>query len=125
MIGLSAANVNDDRMLEPLLEAIPPVRHGRGRPHRRPAKLHADKGYDLPRCRQACRKRGIQVRIARRGVEGRERLGRWRWRVERTLAWMAQFRRLNIRWEPRADIHLAFLRLACCLICLRQIERFC
>ena len=122
---LTAANVNDDRMLEPLLDAIPPVRHGRGRPRRRPHKLHADKGYDLHRCRNACRQRGIQPRIARRGIDSSHHLGRWRWRVERTLAWFDKFRRLVIRWERRADIHRAFLLLASGLICLRQLQRFC
>jgi hypothetical protein len=39
--------------------------------------LHADKGYDFPRCRKALRKRGITPRIARRGIESSERLGRY------------------------------------------------
>jgi transposase len=44
-------------------------------------------------------------------------LGRYRWVVERTFAWLHQFKRLRIRWEYRANIHEAFLKLACCLIC--------
>jgi hypothetical protein len=48
-------------------------------------------------------------------------LGRQRWPVERTIAWLHQYRRLRIRWEHRADIHEAFLRLACCLICWRHL----
>ena len=43
--------------------------------------------------------------------------------VERTLSWLHQFKRLRIRWERRADIHEAFLQLACCLICWRYLER--
>jgi len=39
--------------------------------------------------------------------------------VERTLSWLNRFRRLNIRYEHRADIHLAFLQLGCALISLR------
>ncbi len=31
------------------------------------------------------------------------------------------FRRLRIRWEIRDDIHEAFLRLACSIICLRRL----
>jgi hypothetical protein len=65
------------------------------------------------------RRRGIAARIARYGVESRERLGRWRWVVERTLGWLHRFRRLRIRYERRADIHQAFLFLACSLICWR------
>ncbi|HEX9945189.1 MAG TPA: transposase, partial [Thermoanaerobaculia bacterium] len=96
-----------------------------GRPRCRPAKLHADKGYDYPRCRRSCRVRGIQPRIARRGIEPKDRLGHYRWVVERTHAWCNQFRRLRVRDERRADIHRAFLSIACALICLNFIERFC
>jgi transposase len=46
-------------------------------------------------------------------------LGRYRWVVERTLAWLHQFRRLRIRYERRSDIHEAFMSLACALICWR------
>ena len=36
-----------------------------------------------------------------------------------TLSWLNRFRRLKIRYEHRADIHLAFLQLGCALISLR------
>ena len=63
------------RRFAPLLDAVPPIRRQcAGRPRRRPAKLHADKGYDFVRCRRAARRRGIAPRIARRGgMEGGER----------------------------------------------------
>ena len=112
-------------MLAPTLDAVPPIRSGRrGRPRRRPGKLHADKGYDHRSCRADCRRRGIVPRIARRGVESGERLGRHRWKVERTLAWLNRFRRLTVRYERREDIHLAFTTLGCALVCLNQIRRF-
>ena len=120
---VSAANVHDSKVFERLLDAIPPVRRSWGRPRRRPAKLHADKGYDFPRCRAYLRRYGIACRIARRGVESSEKLGRHRWVVERTLAWLNRFRRLTVRYERRADIHAAFLALACALICWNFVER--
>jgi IS5 family transposase len=116
--------VHDSTVLEPVLDAVPPVRQCAGRPRKRPAKLHADKGYDYPRCRRACRKRRILPRIARRGVESGERLGRHRWVAERTLAWFARFRRLAVRYERRADILEAFHRLAAGLICLGFVRRW-
>ena len=88
-----------------------------------PPKLHGDKGYDFPRCRRALWRRGITPRIARRGVEPRDRLGRHRYVVERSLAWLTGYRRLQVRYERRADILLAFTQLACALICLRQLHR--
>jgi Transposase DDE domain len=49
--------------------------------------------------------------------------GRWRWVVERTFAWLNQFRRLRVRYEKRADIHEAFLSLACALLCWNALTR--
>jgi len=49
--------------------------------------------------------------------------GRWRWVVERTLAWLFQFRRIRVRYERRADIHAAFLTLACALICWNLLSK--
>ncbi len=114
----SVANTHDSRLLEPLVDAVPPIKRPRGRPRKRPEKLHADKGYDYPRCRSALTERGIKVRIARRGKDSSERLGQHRWVVERTLAWLSQYRRLTVRYERRSDIHQAFLHLGCALICL-------
>ncbi len=116
--------MHDSRMLAPLLDAIVPVRTGRrGRPRHRPAKLHADKGYDYRRCRDACVARGIKHRIARKGIESTTHLGQHRWIVERTLAWLARYRRLTIRYERRVAMHRAFLHLACALICFNFLQR--
>jgi transposase len=113
-------------MLEAAVDAIPPVYNGRvGRPRRRPKKLHGDKAYDFAFCRQALRKRGITPSIARRGVECSERLGRYRWVAERTLAWLSQYRRLCVRYESRDDTHLALVLIGRALICFKQILRFC
>jgi IS5 family transposase len=112
--------VHDSQLLEETVDAIPALRlpcRRRGRPRKRPIKLHADKCYDYPRCRRVLRSRGIIPRIARRGIEPRERLGRYRWVVERTLSWLNRFRRLKMRYERRADIDQAFLTLGCALIC--------
>jgi transposase len=125
-LTLSAANVPDGKMLTPTLDALAPIKRPCGRPRKRPAKLHADKAYDSAEKRQELRRRGITPRIARRGVESAHRLGRYRWVVERTLAWFNQFRRLRIRYERRADIHLAFLHLGCALICWNfMVNAFC
>jgi IS5 family transposase len=113
-------------MLEETVDAIPSLRlphQQRGRPRKRPTKLHADKAYDFPRCRRALRARGIIPRIARRGIESSERLGRYRWVVERTLSWLNRYRRLKVRYERRADIHQAFLTVACALICWQALNR--
>ena len=114
----SAANVHDSEVSEEALDAIEPIEKPRGR---RPKKLHADKAYNSPRCRKALRERYITPRIARRGIESSEKLGRYRWVVQRTLSWLKRFRRLKIRHERRDDIHQAFLDLGCALICWRYV----
>jgi transposase len=125
-LTLSAANVHDIKMLEATVDAIEPIKRPYGRPRKRPAKLHADKAYDSAEKRRTLRRRGITPRIARRGIESSERLGRYRWVVERTQAWVTRFRRLKIRYERRSDIHLAFLHLGCALICWNfMVNAFC
>jgi transposase len=88
-----------------------------------PPSCMGDKGYDYPRCRQALRRRGITPRIARRGIESGQRLGRHRHVVERSLAWLVSYRRLQMRYQRRADILLGFTHLACALICLAWLNR--
>lgn len=67
VVGLTAANVNDCKMLEYILDHLPSLQNLHGRPTCHPQKFHADKGYDFPFCRQACTMRHIKHRIARRG----------------------------------------------------------
>jgi IS5 family transposase len=103
---------------------VPSIRQCWARPRKRPAKLHADKAYDALRCRKALKARRIKDRIARRGIDTSQRLGRHRWIVERTLAWFSRFRRLAVRYERRADIHEAFLSFAAALICWNYVKRW-
>jgi IS5 family transposase len=104
-----------------LIQALPAVAGQRGRPRRWPDKLHADKGYDYPHCRSICSQHGIQARIARRGMESKDRLGRHRWVVERTHAWLSGFGKLRIRFERSLATHHALLHLACSIISLRRL----
>jgi Transposase DDE domain len=66
--------------------------------------------------------RGIIPFLAKRNTEHGSGLGRWRWVVERTFAWLNQFRRLRVRYEKRADIHEAFMYLGCALICWNVLK---
>jgi len=120
-VMLTAANVHDSTVFEELMDSIEPIKRPCGRPRKRPNKLHADKAYDDKKCKRTLRKRHIKSRIARKGKESSEKLGRHRWIVERTLAWLAKYRRLTIRYERRDDIHEAFLHLGCSLICLNYL----
>nr|WP_285509406.1 IS5 family transposase [Streptomyces sp. NBRC 13847] len=122
-IGISGANLHDSQAMEPLVRGIPPIRSHRGPRRRRPAKLHADKGYDYDHLRRWLRSWGITHRIARKGIETSQRLGRHRWTIERTMAWLAGCRRLHRRYERKAEHFLAFTSIACTLICFRRLTK--
>ena len=120
---VTGANRNDVTQLLPLVDAIPPIRGTRGRPLRKPKVIYADRGYDSDSHRRQLRERGIRPVIARRRTEHGSGLGKFRWVVERTHSWLHGFRRLRIRFEGRSDIHEAFLKLACSLVCWNIFSR--
>lgn len=122
-VTLTGGNRHDVTQLVPLLDAVPPVRGRRGRPRSKPRRLYADRGYDFDKYRRLLWKRGIKPMIARRGVAHGPGLGRVRWVVERSFAWLHQFKRLRIRYEHRADLHQGLVQLACCIICLRRLSK--
>lgn len=105
-----------------LVDGVPPVRGKRGHPRRRPRALYADRGYDSDALRAQLRQRRMEPFLGRRRVAHGSGLGRVRWVVERTLAWLHQFRRLRTRYERRDDIHEAFLTLGCAIICWRHVK---
>jgi transposase len=109
---VTGANTNDSLVFEALLDDLPTVRTPAGQRRRRPGKVHADKAYDNRRCRRYLSERGIKVRIARRGVESSTRLGRHRWKAERSIAWLGGCRRLRIRYDRDSERFFAFAMLA-------------
>jgi transposase len=108
--AVTAANVNDTTLFQPLLDDVPSVQGPSGRRRCRPAKVHGDKGYDSTANRAYLRRRRIKSRIARRGIESSSRLGRHRWRVERSLSWLSCFRRLGCAGTGTQDAGLR----SCC-----------
>jgi transposase len=84
--------------------------------------LLADRGYDHDKYRRLVRKRAIKPAIARRQTEHGSGLGRQRWVVERSFAWLHNRRRLLVRTDRRADIHEGLLALGCCQITWRWLE---
>ena len=106
-------------------------RRARGRPRTRPGGIAADRGYDSRAFRQSLCRRGIRCSVAMRplpaGHQRRQRfqtkpdLSKHRWKLERFFAWLGGFRRLAIRYERFAFIHLGLLHLACAVICSRWL----
>nr|WP_255565682.1 IS5 family transposase [Parafrankia sp. Ea1.12] len=121
VVAVSTANLHDSGAFVPLVASIPAIRSRRGPRRRRPDKLRADKAYDQPELRRFLRRRGIAVRIARCGVESTERLGRHRWKIERTIAWLDGYRRLTVRYERNGRNFLGFLCLAAAITCWKKL----
>ena len=119
---LTAANRHDVTQLLPLVDAIPPLRGRPGRPLRKPGVVQGDRAYDSQPHRDQLAQRGIASQLAKRGRPHGSGLGRTRWVVERTMAWLHRFRRLNMRYERRPCVHEAFLTLACALVCWNYLK---
>ncbi|MFP1628123.1 IS5 family transposase [Streptomyces sp. 5K101] len=122
-VAVSAANTHDIHALKPLVRGIPATRSRRGPRRRRPVKLRADKAYFSAEHLAWLRGRGIIPRIARPGIESSERIGRHRWKIERSISWLFGYRRLTVRYERKGSHFLAFLGLAAALTCYKKLAK--
>lgn len=132
---LDSANKAEVNVAEQTLDTIR-VARPRGRPKCRPQKLVADRGYDSSAFREALRRRGIGMCIppkrrpatwrAKRGrpVMARKVDYRQRYTVERSFAWLGNFRRLLIRWESFFALYRSFFAVAVMLLCVRRATAF-
>jgi PAS domain S-box-containing protein len=82
-----------------------------------------DRGYDAEAIRSGLRTRGVLPLLATRRTKHGSGLGTWRWVVERTFAWLNQFRCLRLCYDKRADIREAFLWLGYPLVCWQSLRR--
>ena len=104
-------------------------RHHAGRPRQKPLRVIADKAYDSDPLRERLRQRGIELicphkknRVRPATQDGRAlRRYRRRWIVERTNAWLGNFRRLVVRYDRSLTIYGAFFHIACFMIVLRRV----
>lgn len=119
----SEARVHDSKLLEGMLGIIQPIKRPQGRRRKRPDKLQADKTCQSAKCFRALHQRGITPRIARRGIDSSEQLYQNRWVAGLTLAWLNRYRRLQIRYTRRANIHQAFLSPELSLICWDYLQQ--
>ncbi len=115
---MSKANWNDQRKLR---ETIDGIKIGKRR--RRPKRLGLDKGYDSEPLRRALRNRGIIPNAPYRKnhvtvPRGRppkdkheKRYCRQRWKVERSFAWLNNYRRLDRFLEESQKSYRAFVRV--------------
>jgi transposase len=124
---LGSAQPSEVTLLEPTLDHID---LGPNKRTPKPKRLICDKGYDSDPLRQRLHsQRGIDLivpyrryRQERRYHDARKlRRYKRRWKIERTFAWIGNFRRLVVRYERNLKIYQAFFHLACLIITLRQL----
>jgi len=116
-------------LLETTLANVKVPRKGPGRPRTKPRRIIADKGYDSDALRDRLAQRGIELicpyrrnKRHRPRYDGRKmRRYKRRWKVERTFAWLGNYRRLVVRWDRDLTIYRAFFHVACLMITLRQL----
>jgi transposase len=112
----SAANVNDTQLFERLFLAAFAVMA-------RIRTVFADQGYDAERHRALCRAFGADPRIHKRGRPHGSGLGKWRWPVERTHAWLLENQRLALRYDRLGFVIPSLLQAACLFLVAGRLAR--
>lgn len=115
---VTAANVNEVTQILQVLISMPEVGGKPGPKRQKPDRLQGDRGYDSEPMRELLRRLGITPILAERNTEHGSGLGVFRWFVERTISWLHSFGRLRRRLDRHTELQVAFLQMACALICL-------
>jgi transposase len=126
---LDSASPAEVKLVEATLETMAVPRQGRGRPRKRPERRIYDKACDADALRKRLARRGIDLICPHRknrtkpSMQDGRKLRRYkrRWKVERTFAWLGNFRRLVVRWERHITMYRAFFHVACLLITLKKL----
>jgi transposase len=107
--AVTAANVNDTVVFERLFLSAFAVMA-------RIATVFADKGYDAEHHRELCRSFGAEPHIHKRRQPSGSGLGKRRWPVERSNAWVLENKRLALRYDRLGFIVQSLLQTACILL---------
>jgi transposase len=128
-VQLASAKPSEHKLAESTLAQVRVPRPGRGRPRKNPRRVVADRGYDSDPMRQRLRKRGIDLivpyranSVLRRYQDLRKlRRYRKRWKIERTISWLQNFRRVLTRHDRIFTVYCGFVHLACLIVTLRHL----
>ena len=126
---LDSASPAEVKLLEKTLAQVAVPRSGPGRPRNKPRRLIYDKACDSDPLRKRLKNRGIELicphksnRVKKPTQDGRKlRRYKRRWKIERTMAWLGNFRRLVVRWDREITVYRAFFHVACLMIVVRKL----
>jgi transposase len=112
----TAANVNDTLLFERLfLTAFAVVA--------KIGTVFADKGYDAEPHRELCRAFGAEPCLHKRGRPHGSGLGKRRWPVERSNAWLLENKRLALRYDRLGFVVQSLLQAACLFLVAERLVR--
>jgi transposase len=128
-VQLASAQIAECRLAESTLQQVKVPRVGRGRPRSHLRRVIADRGYGSDALRARFKQRGTELivpyrkNVRNRRFEDKRKLRRYRkrWKIERTNAWLQNFRRIQVRYDRILTVFQGFLHFACLLIALRHL----
>jgi transposase len=121
-VDTTSAGPHESRLVQPLFDFM--------LTRSMPQRVIGDKAYDSDKLDQELAERGVELIAPHRTnrkdenvTQDRRPLRRYRrrWTVERSIAWIQNFRRLCIRWEKSTKLFRGFLHLGCTLLLLRPV----
>lgn len=119
-VQIEGGNRSDQREILPMIEDEFPHVSGRsGRPRIGPKQVVADAGNDSESTREVLRCLGMRPMIRKRGSPHGSHLGRVRWVVERSIAWLKGLRRLRVRYDRSRLVIDAWATLAMSILTFR------
>jgi transposase len=126
---LVSASPGEVTLAESTLDQISVGRARSRQRQKRPLRVIADRAYDSDALRWRLLQRGILLLAPHRKNRRKPSLNdgrmlrryRKRWKVERTFAWLGNFRRLVVRYDYQIKMYAAFFHLACLIITLRHL----
>jgi transposase len=122
LVKTTPANLRDEMPAVQMVESLPAIKNPRGRPRKKPGELLGDRGYGFPWIIAAIVMKKIKSLLAPRGSPHGSGLGKRRYVIERTMAWMNNFRRLRLCYEKTGKRFQAFNELGCCMICAGKLD---
>jgi len=129
IVVCTPGNVRDDTPFIAMLDTMPPVKMPAGGPPRyKPQRVAGDAAYGQVFIIPQVIQRRVLPLLAPRATPGHpvkhgSGLGRIRYVVERTIAWLGSFRRIDRCYERTGQAWQAFNELACCVICAGKLSK--
>jgi transposase len=128
-LRVESAAPHECTLVEATLDDVSVPRRDRRRSPRKVTRLIYDRAADSDPLRKRLAERGVELSCPHRVnrtkpklQDGRKlRRYRRRWKIERTFAWLQNYRRLAIRYERKPQLFQAFVHVACLLITLKRL----